>query len=161
MILIGAPSYALMSQARIIIFNYLLSRSINPSENKTVAVLAMGEGWHNYHHTFPWDYKTAELGNYRFNLTTAFIDFMAAIGWAYDLKTVPKSLVLSRISRTGDGSHAEHPQTHHHEPSHNGHHHVHEEGAPWGWGDKDIKPEDADLTETLHRLESPTPAQAQ
>jgi len=118
--------------------------SINPSQNKTVAVLAMGEGWHNYHHTFPWDYKTAELGNYRYNLTTAFIDFMASIGWAYDLKTVPKSLVLQRVSRTGDGTHVHH--------SHGHHDHVHEEGAPWGWGDKDIKQGDVDLTQTIHRL---------
>lgn len=117
-------------------------KSINPSENKTVSILAMGEGWHNYHHTFPWDYKAAELGNYRFNITTMFIDGMAAIGWAYDLKTVPANMVRQRVTRTGDGSH-EH--FHHHD-------HVHEEGAPWGWGDKDIKPEDASVTQTIHRL---------
>lgn len=42
--------------------------------------MTQGEGWHNYHHVFPWDYKTAELGNYRYNITTAFIDFFAKIG---------------------------------------------------------------------------------
>lgn len=89
-------------------------RHINPSQNKTVAILALGEGWHNYHHTFPWDYKTAELGNYRANLTTMFIDFMAKIGLAYDLKTVSADTIQKRVERTGDGSH-----------------------ATWGWGDKD------------------------
>jgi stearoyl-CoA desaturase (delta-9 desaturase) len=98
----------------------------------------MGEGWHNYHHTFPWDYKTAELGQYQYNFTAAFIDFMAAIGWAYDLKTVPNAVVLQRVQRTGDGSHD--------------HAHEHKENAPWGWGDKDIPVEDAEVTETLHRL---------
>lgn len=44
------------------------------------------------------DYKTAELGNYRMNLTTAFIDFFAKIGWAYDLKTVSKEIVESASS---------------------------------------------------------------
>lgn len=53
---------------------------------------------------FPWDYKTAELGNDWLNVTTLFIDFFARIGWAYDLKTVPDDIVLSRAKRTGDGS---------------------------------------------------------
>jgi stearoyl-CoA desaturase (delta-9 desaturase) len=49
-------------------------RFINPAENLVVAVLALGEGWHNYHHTFPWDYKTSELGKYSVNFSAAFID---------------------------------------------------------------------------------------
>lgn len=53
-------------------------------ENLSVAIAALGEGWHNYHHVFPWDYKTGELGDYTYNLTTAFIDSFAKIGWAYD-----------------------------------------------------------------------------
>lgn len=88
--------------------------NINPVENPTVAAFAFGEGWHNYHHVFPWDYKTAELGNYRANYTTAFIDFFAKIGWAYELKSVSDAIIKTRVNRTGDGSH-----------------------ATWGWGDKD------------------------
>lgn len=34
---------------------------INPSENWLVSIGAHGEGWHNYHHTFPFDYKTSEV----------------------------------------------------------------------------------------------------
>jgi stearoyl-CoA desaturase (delta-9 desaturase) len=82
-----------------------LYRGINPAENRFVAFFAAGEGWHNYHHVFPWDYKTAELGGYGMNLTTAIIDFFAWLGWAYDLKTVPKKVVHDRVLRTGDGSH--------------------------------------------------------
>ena len=33
-----------------------------------------------------------------------FIDFMAKIGWAYDLKTVNKDIIDSRKNRAGDGS---------------------------------------------------------
>ncbi|XP_071440253.1 acyl-CoA Delta-9 desaturase-like, partial [Hetaerina americana] len=81
-------------------------KSINPSQNRLVSFLAMGEGWHNYHHVFPWDYKTAELGDYSLNSTTAFIDFFAKIGWAYDLKTVSPEVIEKRAQRTGDGSHS-------------------------------------------------------
>lgn len=71
-------------------------RSIKPTENKFVAILAFGEGWHNYHHVFPWDYKAAELGNYRLNFTTCFLDLMAKIGWATELKTASEELIRKR-----------------------------------------------------------------
>jgi stearoyl-CoA desaturase (delta-9 desaturase) len=78
-----------------------------PAENRVVSVIGLGEGWHNYHHTFPWDYKTAELGDYAMNLTTAFIDFFALIGWAYDRKQPSARLVQSVVQRRGDGTHAQ------------------------------------------------------
>lgn len=81
-------------------------RSIQPVENLFVSIVALGEGWHNYHHIFPYDYKTAELGNYSGNLTTAFIDLCAWLGLAYDLKTVDPELVLKKAKITGDGSHS-------------------------------------------------------
>ena len=40
------------------------------------------------------------------NMTTAFIDMFAKIGWAYDLKTVSRDIIEKRIIRTGDGTHA-------------------------------------------------------
>lgn len=61
-------------------------RNINPVESLPVALAAFGEGWHNYHHVFPWDYKTSEFGDYKFNISTAFIDFFAKLGWARDRK---------------------------------------------------------------------------
>ncbi|XP_060525224.1 acyl-CoA Delta-9 desaturase-like [Cylas formicarius] len=94
-------------------------RFINPAENLVVSVLALGEGWHNYHHTFPWDYKTSELGKYSVNFSAALIDFFAKIGWAYDLKTVSEDMIKKRVLRTGDGTH-----------------------DVWGWGDKDQPKED-------------------
>jgi len=80
-------------------------RGINPSENRFVAFITSGEGWHNYHHVFPWDYKASELGNYGTNTTRAIIDFCAWLGLAYDLKSVPEIVVHNRVRRTGDGSH--------------------------------------------------------
>jgi len=70
-----------------------------------VSAIAFGEGWHNYHHTFPWDYKAGELGDYGMNWTTAFIDFFAYIGWAYDLKQPSKEFVQRVVEKLGDGSH--------------------------------------------------------
>lgn len=93
---------------------------------------ALGEGWHNYHHVFPWDYKAAELGNYRANLTTAFIDFFSYIGWAYDMKTVTNDMILKRAIRTGDGTHS------------NG------EGI-WGWDDSNLPIEDRKLTTVINK----------
>ncbi|XP_021960553.1 stearoyl-CoA desaturase 4 [Folsomia candida] len=71
-------------------------------ENKLVALLAIGEGWHNYHHVYPQDYKAAELGAYGLNWSCAFIDLCAYFGLAYDLKTVPHEVVMARVRRTGD-----------------------------------------------------------
>ncbi|XP_014207842.1 acyl-CoA Delta(11) desaturase isoform X2 [Copidosoma floridanum] len=103
-------------------------RFMNPAQNLSVALLALGEGWHNYHHTFPWDYKTAELGDYWYNFTTMFIDFFAKIGWAYDLKTVSRDMVKKRVQRTGDGSH-----------------------ELWGWGDKDQLQDERDDVLVTHK----------
>lgn len=67
--------------------------------------MAFGEGWHNYHHVYPFDYKVSELPRYWCNFTIPFIDFFAWLGWAYDLKTVSDDMVRRRVLRTGDGSH--------------------------------------------------------
>lgn len=78
-------------------------KTINPSENKIVSFLAMGEGFHNYHHVFPWDYATSELG-FDLNLTKLFIDFFASFGWAYERKVVTPEMIKQRKLRTGDTS---------------------------------------------------------
>ncbi|KAM7363849.1 acyl-CoA Delta-9 desaturase isoform 1-T2 [Cochliomyia hominivorax] len=80
-------------------------KRINPSENVYVSVIAMGEGWHNYHHVFPWDYKAAELGQYLFNFTTMVLDAFAKIGWAWDMKQPSKDLVKRTLEKYGDGTH--------------------------------------------------------
>ena len=60
----------------------------------------MGEGFHNYHHTFPYDYSTSEWG-LRLNVTTRFINAMAKLGFAYDLRTASPSVVAARAARIG------------------------------------------------------------
>ncbi|KAK9884972.1 hypothetical protein WA026_009204 [Henosepilachna vigintioctopunctata] len=80
------------------------NKEISPVESRTVSFLSMGEGWHNYHHTFPWDYKAAEL-SYSWNITTFFIDVFAKMGWAYDLRQPSLDLVERVARKAGDGSH--------------------------------------------------------
>ncbi|XP_052132570.1 acyl-CoA Delta-9 desaturase-like [Frankliniella occidentalis] len=80
------------------------NNEILPSESRLVSFLTFGEGWHNFHHTFPWDYRAAEFGQ-NFNFTCTIIETFAKMGWAYDLKAAPADLVRRRALRTGDGTH--------------------------------------------------------
>ncbi|XP_076277577.1 acyl-CoA Delta-9 desaturase [Lasioglossum baleicum] len=80
------------------------NRKVKPTENAVVSFFAHGEGWHNYHHSFPWDYKASELGSYTLNSTTAFIELMAYFGLAYDLKTCKGDLVERTSKKKGDGT---------------------------------------------------------
>ena len=77
------------------------NKDIFASEQHLVSWYCGGEGFHNFHHTFPWDYAASELG-WRWNPAKTFIDLMASIGWAYDLKQAPKSMIRDRKERTGD-----------------------------------------------------------
>lgn len=75
-----------------------------PVENVYVSMFGLGEGWHNYHHSFPWDYRAAEFGQY-FNLTTMVIDFCEEMGWVWDKKYATPAMVRSRATKRGDGTH--------------------------------------------------------
>lgn len=75
---------------------------IRPAENRMVMYLSMGEGNHNYHHVFPYDYKSAELKGWEyFNLASAFIDICYYLGLAYDLKTASKEAIEGAVQRSG------------------------------------------------------------
>lgn len=76
-------------------------KNCNPSDNRFVSFAAIGEGWHNYHHTFPYDYATSEWGP-RINMTTIFIDFMASLGLVYDRKQVSQEAIDRVRRRKGD-----------------------------------------------------------
>ncbi|CAG2116800.1 unnamed protein product, partial [Medioppia subpectinata] len=71
--------------------------TINPKENRAVVYMALGEGYHNYHHTFPYDYSASEYGwADGFNPATAFIDLCYKLGLAYDLKKPTKETIEQR-----------------------------------------------------------------
>lgn len=54
--------------------------NIRPCENFFVALCADGEGWHNYHHAYPYDYSTNEYGVLQYNPTTLYLDVLHALG---------------------------------------------------------------------------------
>jgi stearoyl-CoA desaturase (delta-9 desaturase) len=63
----------------------------NPAENSFVAIVAIGEGWHNWHHAFPFDYAASELGiSSQFNPTKLAIDAFARFGLVTDRKRAHK-----------------------------------------------------------------------
>jgi len=56
---------------------------IGPRVSLLTTLLALGEGWHDYHHLFPWDYAAAELDAWdQWNPTKVFIDACSAAGLA-------------------------------------------------------------------------------
>ncbi|XP_026750207.1 acyl-CoA Delta(11) desaturase-like [Galleria mellonella] len=79
------------------------NKNIPPSENRFVATCTLGEGWHNYHHAFPFDYKAAEHFDI-LNITTWLIRLGAKIGWVYDLKEATPQMINSIANRLGDGT---------------------------------------------------------
>ncbi|RLN44704.1 hypothetical protein BBJ29_007520 [Phytophthora kernoviae] len=54
--------------------------TICPRDNWFVSVFALGEGWHNWHHKFPYDYSTGEGEFLQFNPTKQIIDLFALFG---------------------------------------------------------------------------------
>ncbi|XP_011495902.1 PREDICTED: stearoyl-CoA desaturase 5-like [Ceratosolen solmsi marchali] len=82
-------------------------KMIAPTENLLISYVTGGEGWHNYHHAFPWDYKASEMGHPMIDLSTYFIHTFALIGWAYDMKQASPELIKSMVMKKGDGTHSE------------------------------------------------------
>jgi len=59
----------------------------NPAENPMVSFFAVGEGWHNWHHKYPFDYAASEYGVLRqYNPTKLAIDAAAALGLVTERK---------------------------------------------------------------------------
>ena len=52
------------------------------ANNKYISFLTFGEGWHNYHHTYPKDYRASKKTD--FNVTTMFIDLTKRLGLSYN-----------------------------------------------------------------------------
>ena len=82
----------------------LYFRSLKATDNAAMKFIGAGEGFHNFHHAFPWDYRSAELGEIYNNQGKNIIDFLARFNWAYDLRTVSEDMIIKRAARTGDGT---------------------------------------------------------
>ena len=61
--------------------------NIPPVESSITSVLAVGEGWHNYHHVYPYDYRASEFGWWtKWNPTSFVLDSLALVGLVWDRK---------------------------------------------------------------------------
>lgn len=100
------------------------------TDNIACTIFSFGEGYHNYHHVFPYDYRTGEWGDIgHYNLSAVIIDFWFRMGWVWDRKLVSQDMINRRALRSGDGTHwLTHDEAH--------------KNSVYGYGDKDIDEDD-------------------
>lgn len=74
-----------------------------PAENPFVSLCSVGEGWHNWHHKYPYDYAASEFGiSSQFNPSKLFIDVMAQLGLVWDRKRASAAWAMGRARRDRD-----------------------------------------------------------
>lgn len=69
------------------------SREHSARDSAVMAVLAFGEGYHNYHHSFPFDYRNG-VKAWHFDPAKWMIWTFSKIGLARDLRRAPEAVVL-------------------------------------------------------------------
>jgi stearoyl-CoA desaturase (delta-9 desaturase) len=62
-------------------------------DNALVAFLTYGEGYHNYHHQFPYDYRNG-IRWYQWDPTKWLIKTLQVIGWVDQLRKAPEDLIF-------------------------------------------------------------------
>ncbi len=73
------------------------------ADNPIVSMLAGGEGWHNWHHKYPFDYATSEFGiSVQFNPSKLIIDLAASLGLAWNRKRATAAWAMARERRSRD-----------------------------------------------------------
>jgi len=90
------------------------SREHSARDSPIMAVLAFGEGYHNYHHSFPFDYRNG-IRSWHFDPAKWLIWAMARLGLARDLRRASDVAILKakvrvqydrakeRVERAGEG----------------------------------------------------------
>jgi stearoyl-CoA desaturase (Delta-9 desaturase) len=68
---------------------------VTASDNWLLAIIAFGEGWHNYHHAFPNDYRNG-VRTFDWDPSKWLIWTLSKLGVAYDLKRVHPATMWSR-----------------------------------------------------------------
>jgi stearoyl-CoA desaturase (delta-9 desaturase) len=60
---------------------------ISSRQSIVTSIIAVGEGWHNYHHTYPYDYRASEFNwNNEWNPTTFLLDNLSSVGLVWNKK---------------------------------------------------------------------------
>lgn len=74
-----------------------------PAENPFVSLLSVGEGWHNWHHKYPFDYAASEFGiSSQFNPSKIVIDVLAGLGLVWGRKRGTAAWAMGRKRRDAD-----------------------------------------------------------
>eukprot|EP00026_Physarum_polycephalum_P002977 Phypoly_transcript_02986.p2 GENE.Phypoly_transcript_02986~~Phypoly_transcript_02986.p2 ORF type:complete len:256 (+),score=31.85 Phypoly_transcript_02986:1805-2572(+) len=63
-----------------------------PRDSFITAILTYGEGYHNFHHEFPYDYRNA-IKYYQYDPTKWLIAGLSYIGQTYDLNVTPARII--------------------------------------------------------------------
>lgn len=64
------------------------------------ALATLGEGYHNYHHRFPGDYRNG-VRWHQFDPTKWWIWLLAKVGWAWDLRRAPPEAIRQARKQSG------------------------------------------------------------
>ncbi|KIY71476.1 delta 9-fatty acid desaturase protein [Cylindrobasidium torrendii FP15055 ss-10] len=67
-----------------------------PKNHMLTAFVTVGEGYHNFHHQFPMDYRNA-IRWYQYDPTKWFIWTMSKLGLAWQLKTFPENEIQKGV----------------------------------------------------------------
>lgn len=67
-----------------------------PRDNWITAIVTFGEGYHNFHHEFPSDYRNA-IKWYQYDPTKVFIYLTSLFGLSYDLKTFSQNIIQQAL----------------------------------------------------------------
>jgi len=71
-----------------------------PAENPIVSWCSIGEGWHNWHHKYPFDYAASEYGiSSQFNPSKLIIDVCAALGFVWGRKRATAAWAMGKARR--------------------------------------------------------------
>jgi len=74
-----------------------------PAENPIVAFVSGGEGWHNWHHKYPYDYAASEFGDWgQHNPGKGIIDILCWMGLASNRKRATAAWAMGRARRDKD-----------------------------------------------------------
>lgn len=79
---------------------------IRPADSRFINYLSMGEGNHNYHHVFPYDYRSVNTASWEyFDPISAFIEAAKLFGLAYDCKRASPRVIEGIVRRKGIPAH--------------------------------------------------------
>ena len=96
---------ALVNSAAHLYGDHPYDANSHPAENPIVSLFAIGEGWHNWHHKYPFDYAASEYGvSSQYNPSKLFIDAMAALGQVWDRKRGTALWEIAKAKRDAEAA---------------------------------------------------------